>query len=309
MGNRLFLLAVAALAPLAGAGELGFKAAGEGAFAFDTGALKGTLRADGKSQGILPLVDVKTGANLAHSVGILSYYRLFSAGKRYGDAARNWPTTASLLPDGALGVHWPAHDTHPLEVDATFRWASPTTLDLETVVKPSVDMPKFEVFLSSYFGAAFRSRVYVRPARYGSGKPGFLAADANPLVVGTYLAFPRDLAAAQIVLDGRWELGSNPVQWSITRYLAAPLAMRRDEKADLTCLMMSRPEDCFAVLTPYNQTPPDGVAGHYSLYFSLFGGDVKAGQSARALVRMVVDRSLTDERAVELYQQFIAEKK
>jgi hypothetical protein len=87
------------------------------------------------------------------------------------------------------------------------------------------------------------------------------------------------------------------------------MALRRDEKADLTCLVMSRPEDCFAVLTPYNVTPPDGVAGHYSMYFSLFGGDLKAGQTARALVRMAVDRGITDQRAVELYQEFIAEKK
>jgi len=308
MCSRLALLAV--LVPtLAAAADLALRPAGNGLFAFDTGALKGTLRADGKSQGILPLVDVKTGANLAHSVGIFSYYRLFSTGKRYGDAARNWPTTSQLLPDGAVQVHWPAHETHPLEMDAIFRWKSPSTLDLETIVKPGVDMPRFEVFLSSYFAPSFRSLVYAKPARYGGGKPGFLAADVNPLVIGTYLAFPRDLAAAQIVFDGRWELGHNPVQWSVTRYLAAPLAMRRDEKADLACVMMSRPEDCFAILTPYNMTPPDGVAGHGSLYFSLFGRDLKAGETAAARVRLVIDRGITDEQAVELCRQFVAEKR
>ena len=289
---------------LAAAADLAFKPGEKATFTFDTGALKGTLRADGKSQGIIPLADAKSGANLAHSVGILSYYRLFSTGKRYADG-RNRPTTNELLPDGAVKLHWPADEGNPFEMDGVFRLASPTTIDLETAVKPTVDLPRFEVFLSSYFGASFRSFVYVKPARYGGGKPGFLAADVNPLVIGTYLAFPRDLAAGQIVLDGRWELGHNPVQWSITRYLAAPLAMRRDEKADLTCLIMSRPDDCFAIETPYNMTPPDGVAGHASLYFSLFGRDLKAGETATARVRLVVEHGLSDERALGLYQQFL----
>jgi hypothetical protein len=38
--------------------------------------------------------------------------------------------------------------------------------------------------------------------------------------------------------------------------LAAPMAMRRDEKGDLTALFLSRPEDCFAIEMPYNMTPP-----------------------------------------------------
>ena len=292
----------------AGEPELAFKPSGEGLFAFDTGALKGTLRADGKCQGIIPLVDTRSGANLAHSVGVLSYYRLFSTGKRYADG-RSRPTTNKLLPDGAVKIHWPADEANPFEMEALFRWKSPTTIDLETTVKPTQDLPRFEVFLSSYFAKEFRSFVYVKPARSGSGKPGFLAADVSPLLQGTYLAFPRDLAAAQIVLDGRWELGHNPVQWSVTRYLAAPMAMRRDEKSDLTALFLSRPEDCFAIETPYNMTPPDGVAGHYSTYLSLFGGDLKAGQATAARVRLVIDRGITEQRAVELCRQLAAEKR
>ena len=310
MSRRWIALCVLLLAFVAAAGEadLAFKDTGGGLFAFDTGALKGTLRADGKCQGIIPLVDTRSGTSLARSVGILSYYRLFSTGKRYADG-RNRPTANELLPDGAVKMHWPADEANPFEMDALFRWKSPTAIDLETTVKPTQDLPRFEVFLSSYLAKEFRSFVYVKPARYGGGKPGFLAADVSPLLEGTYLAFPRDLAAAQIVLDGRWELGHNPVQWSITRYLGAPMAMRRDEKGDLTVLFLSRPEDCFAIETPYNMTPPDGVAGHYSTYLSLFGGDLKTGQAARAVVRLVVDRGLTDARALALYQQFIAETK
>ena len=101
-------------------------------------------------------------------------------------------------------------------------------------------------------------------------------------MIGTYLAYPRDLRAARMIYDGRWEQGHSPVQWSVTRFLAAPLSLMRDAKRDVTFVLMARPEDCFAVAMPYNKEPPDGVAGHRSMYFSLFGGDLKAGQPARA---------------------------
>jgi hypothetical protein len=58
-------------------------------------------------------------------------------------------------------------------------------------------------------------------------------------------------------------------------------------------------------------TPPDGVgvASHYSTYLSLFGGDLKAGQTTAARVRLVIDRGITEQRAVELCQQLAAQKR
>jgi len=296
---------------------LSFKPAGDGWAAFDTGVVRGKLQADGKSQGMPTVVDVTTGTELAYgggNPGLLSFYRLFSSGKRWGDMQRGdtfrgWPQTVRVLPDGAAQIHWPGHTDHPVEMTATFRWISPTTLDLETVVKPQVDMPAFEVFLSSYFNDRFRNFVYVAPPRHGGGKPCLMVPQGSPLVSGTYLAFPRDLRAAQMIYDGRWEQGHNPVHWSVTRFLAGPLAMMRDAKSDITFVQMSRPQDCFAVEMPYYLDPPDGVAGHHSIYMSLFGGDLKTGQTAKAVVRMVVDRGITDEKALELYNAFVAQTK
>ena len=48
----------------------------------------------------------------------------------------------------------------------------------------------------------------------------------------------------------------------------------------------------------------DGIANHGSVYMSLLGKDIEAGESRRAQVRMVVDRNLSNQRAVELYEQF-----
>jgi hypothetical protein len=292
--------------------DLAFKPADPGHYAFDTGALRGKIRASGRSQGIVELVHVPSGVAVAHGgslPGIFSYYRVFSTDTRHGDAARDWPTRTRLLGDGSLEVSWPPAEKHPLEMTAIYRWRRPDALDVETVARPQKDMPGFEVFLSSYFSPGFRALVYVKPNMFTPGKPQFLPADVSPLVDGTYLMFPRDRQAAQMIFDRRWEFPPNPVQWSVTRHLAAPMAMRKDDKSGVAAILMSPPEDCFAIATPYNKTPPDGVAGHQSLYLSLFGRDVKADQTVRAHTRLVVGQNLSDEQAVKLYSDYLAERK
>jgi len=305
----LFFVATSSLGESA---DLAFKVAGKGLFSFDTGAVRGRLRADNQSQGISTLVENETGMELAYgqnNPGILSYYRVFSTNKRWGDSARGWPKSSNLLPDGAVEIHWPSQEDRPFEMTAIYRWRSPNILDLETTVKAEKDLEKFEVFLSSYCKKNFKSLVYVRRTIHSPGAPFFLSADVNDLVLGTYLAFPRDRKAAQMIYDGRWDYEPHPVHFSVTKFFAYPLCMKRDARSDITILLMSRPEDCFAIETPYNMDPPDGIAGHYSLYMSLFGEDIKAGQTVRAHTRLVVGRAITEQDAVGLYSDFISEKK
>ena len=312
MHLRWILLAAVGFAPLAAlAGDLpplGFKPAGDRLFDFDTGAVRGRLRGNGKNQGISSFVDVKTGRELTRSAGIFSFYRVFSTDRRWGHAARDWPMTARLLADGAVEINWPAREDHPLEITATYRWRSPTTLDLDTVVRPQRAMPRFELFLSSYFDLKFKAFVYAKPMRPPEAKPAFIAADVNPLVRGSYLAFPIDRQAAQMFFDRRWAPENGFVPWSVTRMLGAPIALKRDAESDITLLVMARPEDCFAVDVSYNMDPPDGIAGHGSVYLSLFGRDIDAGKSERAHVRLVVERNLSDQRAIELYEQYVKEQ-
>ena len=67
---------------------------------------------------------------------------------------------------------------------------------------------------------------------------------------------------------------------------------------------MSPPEDCFAVSMPYNKTPPDGVAGHGSLYLSPFGRDLKAGESRSVRSRLVVAKNPTDAWIIDRYDRY-----
>lgn len=299
----LILLAALAAPPA------GFQPAEEGYYAFDTGQLRGRVRVDGKSQGICSLADVPSGMELLKTPGVFSYYRIFSAGARYGNAARDWPVTARVADGGVLEIRFPPAEDHPLEITGVFRWVSADTLDLETTVKAQQELPGFEVFLSSYFVPGFEASVYLKPNRFARGKPSsFVRADWSELVDGNYLMFPRDRESLLLMYDGRWEIPPSPVTWAFSRYLAAPIALRRNAEAGLTAVLMSPPDDCFAIGTPYNKQPPDNVAGHDSLYLSLFGRDLAPGQTARAHCRLIVAKDLSDEAILSRWEQYLTER-
>jgi hypothetical protein len=273
--------------------QLAFVPCATNEFAFDTGVLKGKLRAGGESRGLSSVVYVPTGVRLDSSMGLFGHYRVFTANKRYGTAAWHWPSEARLRPDGSVEVHWPAAEDRPFELSAVYRWAAPDTMDLETSVLAKADLSKFESFLASYFAPSFtNSTVYVR----SNGRQFLTAADRAD---GIWQAFPRDDDAVAMIQDGRWTFPPSPVEWAIRPRLAKPLGIRRCPENDLRAIVMSRPEDCFAVLTPFETEP------HRSMYLSLFGKDLKAGATARARARLVVGDDLAGETIDRRYAEFL----
>ena len=138
-----------------------------------------------------------------------------------------------------------------------YRWAAADTLDLEVTVKPQRDLRRFELFLASYFhGFPASWPTWGNwPRQTVSGR--FMEAVKAD---GNWQTFPRDDTAATIFGDGRWSRPPNPVTWKMMSRLAAPLALRRDAASGLTAVLMSRPDDCFAVSMPY------GEEGHRSVY-------------------------------------------
>ena len=290
---------------MAGSPKLAFTPSGKGLFAFDTGVLKGRLKLDGRFMGLYPVLDAATGKELTRPPGIFSPYRVFETHKRYGNAARDWPTATRLLPDGAVEAKWPSAAKHPIEMTAVFRWTAPDTLDLALAVTPQKDMPCFELFMSSYFTQGFRAAMYMK--REGEEKARFVPVDRTPGSRGGYVMFPKDEAAVRMIQDGRWKIPPSAVDWGIERWLAAPLAIRRDKAAGITGVMMCRPGDCFAFSSPWNPASPKG-GGYRSLYQCLFGRDLKAGETAHARMRLIIARNLSDEQAVQRYEAFLKEE-
>lgn len=299
---RLFILGLAGFAAFAACAQspnLAFQEAGRETYTFNTGVLKGTLRADGRSIGLSSFEHVPTGTRLeGNDHGIFSHYRVFTAGKRYGGGAWDWPSSSKLLPDGAVEVRWPATDDRPFEMGAVYRWVAPDTLDLTTSVTAKADLKNFESFLASYFADAFpASTVYAKGA---SGKEPFFQTTGPD--AGVWQAFPRDTSAVPVIQDGRWKIEPNPVDWVIRDEFAGPLGVRRNKDNGLCAVLMSRPEDCFCVMTP------NAGEGHRSLYLCQFGRDVKAGGTATAQARLVVRVLSKDEDAVALHTAFLEKK-
>jgi hypothetical protein len=281
-------------------GAPGFQAVADGGFAFDTGVLRGKLRAGGKSVGLTEVIHVPSGMRLDRGQGLFSHYRVFTRGKRYGGGAWDWPSTATLRPDGAVEVVFAAEEGRPMEMKAVYRWADPATLDLETSVRAVQDLPGFESFLASYFTEGFTNALaYVQPAPGAAAQPGFLAAEKS---AADWHMFPRDAAAAALIQDGRWQLEPHPVTWSIRPFLVRPLAMRRAPAADLVAVLMSPATDCFAVACPFE------TEGHYSTYLSLFGRDIKAGETVRARARLVIAAGGSDSKWIRLSEDYLRPK-
>jgi hypothetical protein len=231
---------------------------------------------------------------LTKSMGWLSPYRTLSTGTQHGYGAWDWASETKLLPDGAVEVRWLANDTYPLSMTAVYRWTAANTADLEIAVTPQKDLPKLEIFVASYFEGFTQAFVYAQDTAAGRAKliPA-LKEDA------VWHVFPRDGEVAKLVGDGRWQHPPAPVTWTVRNPLAGPLAIRRNPELGLTALVMSPPEDCFAVYTPY------GEEGHGSLYLGLLGRDVKAGQTATGRARLVIGRALSDEQAVKVFQDYV----
>ena len=274
-------------------GKLAFSASGTNGFTFDTGVLAGKLRAEGKSRGLSSVVHKPSGLTLDSSMGLFGHYRVFSANKRYGTAAWDWPSQARLRPDGSVEVHWPAAEDRPFELRAVYRWAAPNILDLETTVQAKTNLARFESFLASYFADCFtNAAVYVR----SNGQQRLERAGQS---FGVWQAFPRDDQAVSIIQDGRWTIPPNPVEWVIRPRLAKPLAIRGCPANGLRAMLMSPPSDCFGVLTPFEGE------GHRSMYLSLFGRDLKAGEMARSRARLVVGTDLVGEEIDRLYSVYL----
>lgn len=304
LSRRGFLEAalVAATAPLQVAAgglaaekdRLAFVADGN-QYRFDTGALRGVLRANGRSVGLLSLEDVSSGASLARSLGICSHYRLLAEGRRYGPAAWDWASSAELLNDNAVRASWSADDVHPFDLTVVYRWTAPDTLDLTTQVTARGELRHFESFLGSYFQGFARAYALVKSVAHTGGQVGFQEALQTD---GVWHMFPRDSAAVSIIQDGRWKQPPSPVEWTIRSELAGALAMRRDEATGLAALVMAPPEDCFAVAMPF------GEESHRSLYLSLLGKHLTEGQSVTARARLVLRRDLSDRAAIALYEDY-----
>jgi hypothetical protein len=240
--------------------------------------------------------DRKTGDEVGE---ILLPYRLLSRSGWHGEA-RDMPHTARLLDDG-IECEWSPTVSHPSTLRITTRLALPHAIDIEVEVRADATLPDYELFYSCYFRRPMCGGGYVASLpREQPTVPGWtqVVPQSADFYREMYVAFPRDERAAALICDGRWQRGRHFTRFLPCRYHAAPLGFYWNNTTSLCALLMAPPEDAYSVSMAYQTTEErDDVGHHNSLYISLFGRDIHAGETARARLRMVLDRSGCDPTA------------
>ena len=217
---------------------------------------------------------------------------------------------------------------------AVYRWIEAGTLDVRIQVTPQKDIPDFELFLSSYLTTGFRAAVYVQQEGKSNqgcigdttvegdssggldkldklnkiGKQQFVPVHRPPNAKSGYVIYPRDEKALRMIQDGRWKIPPSPVDWDVGPFLARPICFRRDAQLDITVVLMSPAEDCFAISSAWNPATPE-AKGYRSLYLSLFGRNIQAGETAVARCRLLIGRDLTEPHILEIYEKYTKEVK
>lgn len=283
---------------LAANAKLAFKEDDQGNLVFNTGVVKGSLKKDGLGAGLKPITFIESNVPINNNHGLLVPYRFLTPQKRYGFGSWEWNRIGKLLDDGGAELRWEATPDRPFSFSSTMHWKAADTVDLTLVFTPDTDLEKFELFLGSYFRKFTVAKVYVKDT--GNGTPGFVD---TPKDKGDMQLFPKDQDVMAIIKDGRWKFPPFPNKWAFRSALAAPLGIKQQPISGVTVVIMAPPEDCFAVSMSQQE------AGLGAFYLSLFGKDVKKGQSLTGHARLIFGKNITDEQALQKYQEYLKDLK
>ncbi len=278
--------------------SLAFTEDGQGNLVFNTGVVKGSLKKDGQGDFFRPISFIDPPLPMDNNRGLLVPYRFLTPQKRFGFGSWEWPRTGRILANGAAELAWAETPDRPFRFTATYAWEAADTLDFTVVFTPGVDLEKFELFVGSYFKQFTKAVVYVRDA--GDGKPGFVD---TPKEKGGAQLFPRGDDVMPMIQDGRWKHPPYPNNWTFRQTFQAPLGVKSEPKSGVAAIIMAPPEDCFAV-SMFEQN-----AGLGCYYLSLFGKDVKKGQTLTGHARMVFGKNITDGQAIQKYQEYLNDLK
>jgi hypothetical protein len=252
----------------------------------------GQFESDGQT-----LTSLATDKRTGEVVGdLLLPYRLLSTNAWHGEA-REMAHQAELIEDGIVCT-WSPTIGHPARLTITTKLVGVNTLDVSVEVQAEAHFSQYEVFYSNYLRKPMRGGAYVAALPHETSPvPGWTPVfpESAAMFREIYIAFPRDERGAERICDGRWQRGRHFTRFLPCRYYAAPLAFYYHPETHLATIMMASPQDAYAVSLAYQTTEQhDGVGHHNSLYLSLFGRDLQAGEKAQARLRMVIDRNGTD---------------
>lgn len=242
------------------------------------------------------------GAQMA-GAGMLNFYRVLIEGGYLTELRVEEPILKPT--EDGITLIWLPTIRRQAKVSVKYTFRQPNIIDMDLWVETLTNYPKFEILLSAYMAPGFESGVYVAEKEFGPIKPEQIRLVDHPMIHGIWPFFPRDEEGANLLSDGRHQKGRWYWKMAIGRRYAMPLAFFSNQGVD--AILMGRPEDVYAVGATYKgDEQNDNVAGHRSLYLSLFGEDFKAGEGRHTQMRMIIDDFGSDpDKHKDLYKSFL----
>mgnify|MGYP006302085525 CR=1 FL=1 len=268
-----------------------------------------TQQGHGKSHHFSNVIHKPTGMKISPDgermagAGMLNFFRVLIEGGYLTELRVEQPI---LEPEeDGITLTWMPTIRRQAKVTVKFTFTEPNIIDMDMWVETLTNYPGFEILLSAYLAPGFESGAYVAKEEFGPTEPEQIRIVDQPMIHGIWPFFPRDEAGANLLTDGRHQKGRWFWRMAIGRRYGMPLAFFSNDGVD--AILMGRPEDVYAVGATYKgDEENDNVAGHRSLYLSLFGKDFKAGEGRRTQMRMIIDDFGSDpEKHRELYQTFL----
>lgn len=235
--------------------------------------------------------------------GMLNFFRVLIEGGYLTELRVEEPILEPTA-DGIIFT-WMPTIRRQAKVKVKFTFRQPNIIDMDMWVETLTNYPGFEILLSAYLAPGFESAVYVAKEEFGPIEAEQIRVVDQPMIHGIWPFFPRDEAGANLLTDGRHQKGRWFWRMAIGRRYAMPLAFF--SKNGIDAILMGRPEDVYAVGATYKgDSENDNVAGHRSLYLSMFGEDFKAGEGRHTQMRMIIDDFGSNaEKHKELFKAFL----
>jgi hypothetical protein len=246
------------------------------------------------------------GSGMEH-VGLLNFFRVLISGGYLTELREEKPLVKAEK-DGVT-LTWPPTIRRQANVTIRFTFSEPNIIDMDMSVETLINYPGFEILLSAYLAPGFVSGAYVAEKEFGPVVPEQIRIADQPMIHGVWPFFPRNEAGANLLTDGRHQKGRWYWRMAVGRRYGLPMAFFN--KGEVDVLVMGRPEDVYAVGVTYDGDPEtDNIAAHRSLYLSMFGEDLAAGEGRRTQMRMVIGKFGSDQnKHVSLYEAFLNDVK
>ena len=259
-------------------------------YEFDTGEITG---------GIQPYMNYHGVCGLMHreyKVEPIRHYKAFLNAEYYlrpGFGMKMYPRIMSLakeitheLVDDTVTLRFPAEPDFGLEMDLAYR-AAGDAVDCDMVIRPSVEIPRFEIFFASYVVEAF-DETWV-PLAEADGSESWVKLN-NRVELNRTFGVARDADAIEMKGDGRYgDLSRNLHRDIEDRFYSKPILVARNSANGFSIIFLLDPDVTTYLTGQYH--------GWDTAHDWCFGDDLVPGKRLAARTRMVY-RCLPDANAI-----------